>query len=336
MKINFKTLIIAEIGVNHNGSLKLAKKLILGAKRSGADFVKFQLFNVNSLVTQFSPAADYQKKNTKIKNQIQILKKLYLNFEKMLKLKKYSKKVGINFLVSVFDEVSLKDFKKLKIKRIKIPSGEINNYLLLKKIAKLNLETILSTGASNEREVKNTLSFLTKNGLKKNKISILHCNSEYPSPLKDINLNVIKRFKKIFLNKIGFSDHSSNLNAGALAVVAGARILEKHITLGNALNGPDHRASLNIKDFKKYCENVREAEIMLGDHKKRITKSEIKNRKLIRKVIVAKLEINKGDIFTFNNISTKRSKKGIDANLFFKILSKKSNYNFKVDESIRI
>lgn len=336
MKNNFKTLIIAEIGVNHNGSLEIAKKLILGAKKSGADFVKFQLFDVNSLVTRFSPTADYQKKNTKLKNQIQILKKLHLNFEKMLKLKKYSEKVGINFLVSVFDEISLKEFKKLKIKIIKIPSGEINNYLLLEKIAKLNLNTILSTGASNEKEVKNTLGFLIKNGLKKNKISILHCNSEYPSPLKDININVIKRFKKIFLNKIGYSDHSANINTGALAVVAGAIIIEKHITLKNTLKGPDHRASLNIKDFEKYCKNIREAEIMLGDYKKKITKSEIKNRKLIRKVIVAKLEIKKGDMFTFNNISTKRSNKGLDANLFFKILNKKSNHNFKVDESIRI
>ena len=332
-----KTFIIAEAGVNHNGKISLAKKLIKIAKKCNADAVKFQLFNALDLATQNAPKAKYQKKNEKnYSNQFSMLKKYQLNLNELKILKNYCNKLNIEFLCSVFDTQSLELLKKIKIKKIKIPSGEINNLPLLIKVSELKIPTILSTGMSSLDDIKYALSIITKKNLKKKLITILHCNTEYPTPLKDANVTSITQLKKKFNINVGYSDHTLGIESSLAAVALGASIIEKHFTLSRNLNGPDHKASLNPKELQDFIIKIRNLEKSLGDGKKKITKSEKKNILIVRKSIVATKNIKKGNYFNKKNIALKRPAGGLSPKSWFKVLNKKSKYNFKPDQKIKI
>lgn len=328
-----KTIIIAEAGVNHNGSLKLAKKMIKDASKAGADFVKFQIFFPESLSTAYAKKPDYVK-NIKDKSQLEMLKKLKLSEQNLISLKKYSKKHNIKFLASVFDEKSLSIFKKLKLNLLKIPSGEINNIPLLQSIGKLKKKIILSTGMSNLKEVKDAIKVLVSHGLKKKQISILQCTTEYPAPFEDLNLKVINLFKKKFKLKVGFSDHSPGTEASIAAVSMGAEIIEKHFTLSKSFKGPDHKASISVKELAQLVKSIRNIEKALGVEKKCLSFSEKKNIKIVRKSIVAKKNILRGEYFTINNITTKRPAVGKLPTHWDKVLGKKAKKNYFKDQLI--
>ncbi len=330
-----KVKIIAEIGPNHNGKVSLAKKLILSAKKSGADYVKFQTFITEDVITTNLRKAAYQTKNTKSnETQFEMLKKLELSFEQFQEIKKFCDENKIKFLSTAFDLKSLSFVNSLKPDYIKIPSGEINNLPLIKAIAKLKKKTILSTGMCSMQEVVNTVNILNKNGLKRNKITLLHCNSEYPTPLKDVNLKVLLTYKKLFNTDIGYSDHTTSQKVPIAAVALGSSIIEKHFTLNNNFKGPDHKMSFNPINFSTMVKNIRETEILLGKNKKIVTNSEIKNRKIVRRSIVATKKILVGEKFTLNNIGVKRPGYGKSPLEFFKVIGKLSNKNYKKDDLI--
>jgi len=337
MKKKDKLLVIAEIGVNHNGSLALAKKLVLIAKYAKADYVKFQTFEAKNLVTFRAKSAPYQVKNLK-KNykQIDFLKKLELNKEKHIKLLKFCKKINMKFLSSPFDIESAKLLKSIGLKEIKIPSGEINNYPLLEETAKFAKKIFLSTGMSNLREVGHALNIFYKNKISKKNIFLLHCVSSYPAPLNELNLLSMKTMENKFKVKVGFSDHTLGSEASMCAVTIGAKVIEKHITTNSKLHGPDHKASMNPDDFKFFVKKLRNIKDILGNGVKKITKSETFTKKLVRKSIVAKIEIKKGEIFDISNITCKRPEGGISPIFWKSIIGKKSKYFFKPDDFIKI
>lgn len=329
-----KTLIIAEIGVNHNGSFKLAKKLIYIAKNAGADLVKFQVFKSDDLVTKQASVAEYQKK-TKFKKQHLMLKKLELSDTNFIKLNNLCKKLRIEFCASFFNSENLQLIKRLKMKTIKIPSGEITNYFLLRKIAPLNKKIILSTGMSTLKEISKAIDVLKKFGTKKSNITILHCNTEYPSPIKDVNLLAIKVLKRKFDVKVGYSDHTLGTEVPISAVAIGASVIEKHLTINKKLAGPDHKCSLDPKEFTAMVKSIRNTEKILGKEKKIISKSEKKNIKNCRQFLVAKKNINKNEIFSFRNLTCKRiGKNGISPMNINNIINKKSKKAYKKDEKI--
>jgi len=335
--MNLNPLIIAEIGVNHNGSVSLAKKLVLGAKRAGANAVKFQYFKAEDLVTKKAEKALYQKKNTKIKKetQFEMLKKIEFNFEKHLELVKFAKKNKIFFSSSFFHHEDIKLYKKLKLDFIKIPSGEIDNFLYLNEISKIKDKYIfISTGMASLKEIKETLNYLLKKGLKKKKLVLMHCITEYPVDEKNLNLKVLNSFKKKFDISIGFSDHSKSFISGGVAISQGACVIEKHITLDNKMHGPDHKASLNLKDFEIYCKNIYSTIKILGKSKKLVTQTEKINKKVVRKSLVAKKYIGKGEKFTLNNLTLKRPGYGLPSKKLNLLLNRKSKKNFKVNDLI--
>jgi N,N'-diacetyllegionaminate synthase len=330
-----KTLIIAEAGVNHNGCIKLAKKLIDHAVTAGANIIKFQTFKADQICHQACPRASYQKKNSKKReNQYQMLKKLELTYHDYKKLKQYSQKRGIEFLSSAFDLSDLIFLKSLKLKRFKIPSGEITNYLYLKKIASFNKKIILSTGMSNFDEIKKAISVIDPKN-KNKKITIMHCTSEYPADIKTINLKVIKTLKKYFGYNVGYSDHTTSIIVPALAVMMGATIIEKHLTLNKRMKGPDHSSSLNPKEFSKMVDQIKIAEKALGNGKKKLSAIELSNAKLVRKSIYAKSNIKIGEKFTTENLTCKRPNIGISAFMIKNFLGKKSKKNYSKNEIIK-
>ena len=334
MKTN-KIIIIAEVGVNHNGDIKLAKKLIVEAKKAGADFVKFQSFVPEKMVTVSAKKANYQNKFTSKKlTHFLMLKKLQLSYIDQEKLFNFAKKKKIGFLSSPFDLESANFILSLNIPYIKIPSGEITNLPLLEFIASKKKPVILSTGMSTLKEINFAINILLKNGLSKNKINILHCTSEYPTPSKNVNLNTIALLKETFMCNVGFSDHTLNMEASIAAASIGAKIIEKHITLSNDLDGPDHKSSMEPKDFKKMVKIIRNIEILLGHKKKIISNDEKKNKTIVRKSIVAKKKILKGQIFTKHNLTTKRPGNGISPVNWYKLIGKRSKKNYKIDELI--
>ena len=333
-----KILIIAEAGVNHNGSLVNAYKLVDIAKLAGADFVKFQYFIPEYLATNFSSQAEYQKKKFKQKfnSQKKMLEKLYLSKDQLLKIKKYCYKKKINFLISVFDHISAKNLYNFDLKFIKIPSGEITNFPLLKEIAKYKKKIILSTGMSNIKEIKQAIQILKKYKVKNDMIYLLHCTTDYPAKLQEINLKSMLLLKKIFKCKIGYSDHTKGDVASIAAVANGAEIIEKHFTLSKKMRGPDHSASLEPKELVNFIKKLRDTTLLLGSQKKMITKSEKKNFKIVRKSIYALKNINKGEKFTDTNIMPKRPLGGISPLKWESVIGKKARKNYTKDEKIKI
>ena len=329
-----RSIIIAEAGVNHNGSFNLAKKLVFAAKKMGADIIKFQIFKADSLALTSTSKANYQK-NTKFKNQYEMLKKLELKENDFLKLSKLCKKIKIEFSASFFNESDLKIIPKLSLKRIKIPSGEITNYNLLKKIGSFNKKIILSTGMSNLNEIKQALDVLIKFGARRKDITLLHCNTEYPSPLKDINLRAINVLRKTFKTNVGYSDHTISIETPIAAIALGAKIIEKHFTLNQKLEGPDHESSLTPSEFKKMSFSIRNTEKLIGIEKKFISKSEKKNILKCRQFLLAKKEIKKGEFFGNHNITLKRTGSGgISPMTIPELFRKKAKKNYKKNEKI--
>lgn len=337
MTLKSKVIVIAEAGVNHNGSLNMAKKLVDKAVEAKADFIKFQTFRAESIATSKAKKANYQKKNSsKIETQYEMLKRLELSENKFNIIASYCKKKKINFLSSPFDIESLNFLKKFKMKYIKIPSGEITNLPLLEEIGKTKKKVILSTGMCNIIEIKKALLVLTKFGLQKNKIILLHCNSEYPTPFKDANLKAIITLKRKFKLNIGYSDHTIGIEASLAAVALGAKIVEKHFTLNKKLKGPDHSSSLEPDELTKMIKAIRNIEISLGHGKKIPSISEKKNITIARKSIVAKKEILKGQLFTLKNLAVKRPYKGVSPMNWYKIIGKKAKKYYRPDDFIKI
>jgi len=330
-----KTLIIAEAGINHNGSLKIARKLIYSAAKCGADYIKFQTFKTDNLVLQNAKKAPYQKKNSKdTANQYKLLKSTELKKSDFISLKKCCKKVGIKFLSSPFDIESLNFLKNFDLDFIKIPSGEITNLPFLERVGKLNRKVLLSTGMSTIHEIQRSINILVKNGTAKKNISLLQCNTAYPSPFVDANLKVINKFQKKFQLNIGYSDHTLGIEASIAAVALGAKIIEKHFTINKKLVGPDHKASLDPDEFANMVKAIRNVEVALGS-KKFVTKSEKKNVNAARKSIVVVKTIKKGDFFTEKNLSVKRPGNGVSPMKWYKYINKRSKKNYNPNKLLK-
>lgn len=329
--------IIAEAGVNHNGSLTRAIDMIKVAANSGADAIKFQTFIASDLATSHAKKAKYQSINSsKDESHLKMLTKLALPLKDFKVLKQECTKNNIEFMSTAFDLKSLQYLSSLGMKTFKIPSGEITNLLLIEEIAKKNRKIILSTGMSTKKEISNAIKVLVKNGQKRNKISILHCNSEYPTPMKNINLHVMKSLSNYFNLPVGISDHTLGYEVPIAAAALGAKIIEKHFTLNKNLSGPDHKASLSPSELRKMIKYVRNIEIALGSATKKITKGELENLNVARKSIIALKQIKKGEIFSKNNLTVKRPGNGISPMKWYTVLGKKSKYEFKKDEIIKL
>lgn len=307
-----KTIIIAEAGVNHNGDYNLALKLIDKAVEAGVDYVKFQTFKSEKLVSKNAKQADYQKKNLgKETSQFEMLKKLELDVKAHEKLISYSKQKGIKFLSTAFDLDSIDFLASFNLDYWKIPSGEITNYPYLKKIGKFNGNIILSTGMANYSEIEAALNTFILAGTKKDKITVLHTNTQYPTPMKDANLSAMNTIKETFKVNVGYSDHTLGIEAPIAAVAMGATIIEKHFTLDKAMEGPDHKASLNPVELKQMVAAIRNIEVALGDGIKRPSESERVNMSAARKSIIAAVRIKKGDTLSEENLTVKRPGTGI-------------------------
>ena len=332
-----QVIIIAEAGQNHNGKLKLAYKLVDVAKKCGADFIKFQTSIPELHISKFAKKANYQIKNWKKRgSQLQMIQKISLTYNDFKKLKKYCNKKKIEFLSTPFEMKSIDFLKSLNMKYFKIPSGEITNLPYLIKIAKLKKKVILSTGMANLLEIKKALKVLTSNGTIKKNITVLQCNTEYPTPLRDANVKAMLTIKKKFKVNVGYSDHTEGIESSLAAAALGATILEKHITLNKNLKGPDHKASINPKELKKMIEGVRKITIALGNGVKKISPSEKKNIRIARTSIVAAKEIKKGEKFTTKNLTIKRPGNGISPMKLFKIIGKFAKRSFLEDELIKL
>jgi N,N'-diacetyllegionaminate synthase len=333
------TYVIAEIGVNHNGDLNLAKKMILAAKRSGVNAVKFQSFLSEEVVIKKLELAPYQRKNLKKNSSmIKMISKYQLSFDEQKKLFIFCKKNRIDFLSSPFDLISAKFLvEELKLKTIKIPSGEITNYPLLKYLSSFSIKIILSTGMATIIDIKLAINILCKkNKIKKENITVLHCTTSYPTNIEEVNLNAMLYLKKVLKMHVGYSDHTKSNLTALVATSLGASIIEKHLTLNKFLSGPDHKPSILPKEFKDLVVNIKKIEVILGNPKKKVTKSEKENITFARKSIVANANINKGDFFSENNLTTKRPSLGLSPMLWNKIIGKKSKFYFSKDEYIKL
>jgi len=330
-----KVFIIAEIGVNHNGSIALAKKAILSAKKCGADAVKFQTFFTKNLVTHSAEKAEYQKKMTSAsETQYKMLKSLELSRKNQIDLKTFCRKNKIQFLSSPFDEYAADFLHSIGVRTFKIPSGEITNIPFLQHVAKMKCPIILSTGMSTMKDVETALRAIRLAGSQD--ITLLQCVTEYPAPYDQINLNAMISMKKRFGVEVGYSDHSIGIEVPIAAVALGARIIEKHFTIDRNLPGPDQKASLEPLEFSQMVSAIRNVEKALGDGIKRPASCEMKNIIVARKSIVAAKNIEKGEIFTKENICVKRPGSGIPPINIKKIIGKKASMNFKADELIKI
>ena len=327
--------IIAEAGVNHNGSLELAKEMIDMAKLAGVDCIKFQTFQTEDLVSRYASKAEYQKVHTDSdESQFDMLKKLELSFNDFIVLKEYCERKDIEFMSTAFGMDSINFLENLGIKRLKIPSGEITNLPYLIKIAKLNKPIIMSTGMSTLKEIEFACSILTANGA--NDVTLLHCTTDYPAPFEDVNLNAIKTIKDKFNLPVGYSDHTLGVEVTIAAVAMGATVIEKHFTLDNNMSGPDHMASLEPAELNYMVKAIRNVEIALGKDLKVPSCSEMKNMEVARKSIIAKSNIKQGDFFTENNLTIKRPGTGISPMKWFDILGKRAIKDFKEDELIEL
>ncbi|MDX2479076.1 MAG: N-acetylneuraminate synthase, partial [Desulfuromusa sp.] len=304
--------IIAEAGVNHNGSLDLARQLVDVAAEAGADAVKFQTFKAESLVSLDAPKAAYQTQTTATdESQFTMIKKLELNLDAHHLLLAHCRDRGIQFLSSPFDLESVDLLLGLGIEIFKIPSGEITNLPYLRKIGSLNKKVILSTGMSTMREIEAAIQVLFTAGLKKTQLTILHCNTEYPTPMADVNLRAMQALADNFDIKVGYSDHTLGIEIAIAAVALGATVIEKHITLDNNLSGPDHQASLEPLELAAMVRAIRNLEQAMGDGIKKPTPSEEKNRPIARKSIVACRQIKQGELLSSDNLTAKRPATGI-------------------------
>ena len=331
-----RTIIIAEAGVNHNGSMKLAKQLIDAASLAGVDYVKFQTFNAENLVTKSAKKAEYQQKNMvdADNSQYQMLKKLELSKEQHYELIDYCKKRGVKFFSTAFDLDSVEFLSTLRLGLWKIPSGEITNYPYLKRIAQENQPVILSTGMSTIEDIKAAVNVLVKYGTSKQQITVLHCNTQYPTPMQDVNLLAMKTIAREIGIKVGYSDHTSGIEIPIAAVSLGATVIEKHFTLDRNMEGPDHKASLEPAELTAMVTAIRNVEKALGSFEKTVSASESENKSVARKSIVASRFIAKGEILTEENLTVKRPGNGISPMKWNDVIGKVAVRDFNEDELI--
>jgi N-acetylneuraminate synthase len=356
-----RVFIIAEAGVNHNGSLDMALELINAATDAGADAIKFQTFKADKVISRFASKAEYQTKNTgSTESQLEMVKKLELNEEQHIMLAEYCWKCGIEFMSSPFDLDSV-DFltNVVNVSRLKIPSGEITNGLMLLKIARTGKPIILSTGMSTLDEVETALGVLAfgfinseekpsmrafreayssdeGQSLLKDKVSLLHCTTEYPAPFEEVNLKAIDTLRDRFGLPVGYSDHTMGIAVPIAAVARGAVIIEKHFSLDRSLPGPDHKASLEPNELKQMVGSIRQIELALGNGVKQPTASELKNMAVVRKSLVAIKEIKKGELFREDNVGAKRPGKGIPPLYYWDVMGKAAQRDFGIDEMVEL
>ncbi len=331
-----EVVIIAEAGVNHNGSIDIAKRLIDAAVDAGADYVKFQTFKTENVVSKIAKKAIYQQHNMRDGDDTQfaMLKKLELSQEQHAELIEYCKSKKINFLSTAFDLDSIDYLSSLNLGLWKIPSGELTNYPYIKKIAQKHEPVILSTGMSVMEEIEDAIALLVKFGLTKDQITILHCNTEYPTPMTDVNLLAMQTISDKFGVNVGYSDHTQGIEVPIAAVALGATVIEKHFTLDRGMEGPDHKASLEPYELKLMVNAIRNIQQALGDVEKVVSASEEKNKAVARKSIVASCDIAEGEVFTVENITVKRPGNGISPMRWEEVLGEKAIRSFKADELI--
>ena len=332
-----RVFIIAEAGVNHNGSVEIAKKLVDAAKDAGSDAVKFQTFKSEKTVSIFAAKAEYQKGTTEeSETQLEMVKKLELDMNEHREIMSYCNQKGIMFFSTPFDLESVDMLNVLGLGVFKIASGEITNLKLLEKIGSLNREIILSTGMADLTEVKDALNVLNEAGTPREKITILHCNTEYPTSMEDVNLLAMQTINKAFNTRVGYSDHTTGIEISVAAVALGATVIEKHITIDKNMNGPDHKSSLDPREFKEMVMAIRNIEVALGDGVKRASLSELKNKNIARKSIVAANDIKLGEIFSESNITIKRPGCGVNPMKWYNVIGEVAKRDFKEDEAIEL
>ena len=329
------TLIIAEAGVNHNGSLEMAMQLIEKAAEAGVDYVKFQTFKSEKLVSRHATKAEYQKANTEGEDsQLKMLQQLELSVDDHLRLIEHCNHCGIKFLSTAFDLDSIDFLDSLNLDLWKIPSGEITNLPYLRRIAQKGSRVIMSTGMCEPEDIEAALNVLTTNGTPLENITLLHCNTEYPTPWNDVNLRAMHDIANRFNVPVGYSDHTKGIEVPIAAVALGATVIEKHFTLDNNLPGPDHKASLEPQQLKAMVDAIRHIEQALGNGVKQISESERKNIAIARKSIVAASEIKKGELFTEENLTVKRPGGGISPMKWDELIGTTASRDYQPDELI--
>lgn len=331
------TIIIAEAGVNHNGSMMMARQMIEAAENAGVDYIKFQTFKAANLVNRAAQQAEYQKQNIgKVESQLEMLSRLELSFDSFAALNDDCNNRGIKFLSTPFDLESIDFLSALGMDYMKIPSGEITNLPYLRKIAKTGIPVIMSTGMSTLGEIENALDVLYTGGLPMEHITLLHCNTEYPTPMVDVNLRAMETLRSAFGTEIGYSDHTKGIEVPIAAVAMGATVIEKHFTLGRTLPGPDHIASLEPHELKAMADAIHNIELAMGSSVKKVSSSERKNIKIARKSIVASRNIKRGEILSESNLTIKRPGNGISPMKWDEILGSKAVRDFEPDELIEL
>lgn len=332
-----RVIIIAEAGVNHNGSLELAKKLVDRALEAGVDYVKFQAGVPELVASKFAQKADYQKATTGAgESQLEMIRKITLTTDQQRQVEAYCRQVGAHYLCTPFDGPSIELLQELGTEIWKIPSGEITNFPYLRQIGQTGLPVILSTGMATEDEIETAIEVLTRFGTPQSAITLLHCTTEYPAPKDEVNLRAMQTLGKRFNMPIGYSDHTQGVEIPVAAVAMGATIIEKHFTLDKNMEGPDHKASLEPDELKLMVEYIRNVEQAMGDGVKRVAASEAKNRAIARKSIVAFTDIKKGDVFSEQNLITKRPADGLSPMMWEEVIGKVAKHDFQQDEPIEI
>lgn len=332
-----RTLIIAEAGVNHNGSIEIAKQLIDVAAEAGVDYVKFQTFSADRLVSKEATMAEYQQNNMhKVTTQHEMLKKLELSPDQHKILIDYCTTKGVRFFSTAFDLESIDFLASLHVGLWKVPSGEITNYPYLKRIANYREPVILSTGMSVYEEISDAVNLLIDNGVSKDMITILHCNTEYPTPMEDVNLYAMQFLKDKFNIRVGYSDHTIGIEVPVAAVALGAAVIEKHFTLSRSMEGPDHKASLEPEELKAMVTSIRNIEKALGKYDKQVTYSEEKNICIARKSIVAACKIDKGELLTEQNLTVKRPGYGLSPMKWPEVIGKMAVKVYMPDDLIEL
>lgn len=329
-----KTIIIAEAGVNHNGSFELACRLVDEAAAAGADYVKFQTFKTENLVTRSVKAADYQKANCNADSQFEMLKRLELTFDQFGELADYCRSKGIGFLSTPFDKESISFLASLGMDYMKVPSGELTNLPYLRDVASTGIPPVISTGMSTLSDVENALEVFMDAGFLREDIILLHCTTQYPTPFRDVNLRAMLTLKAAFGTVIGYSDHTPGIEVPIAAVALGGKVIEKHFTLDKNMEGPDHKASLNPSELREMVSAIRNIEESLGSGIKSVAASEKENIKAARKSIVASKEIKKGEVFSEENLTVKRPGTGISPILWDEVVGRVSPADFSRDDLI--
>lgn len=329
------TTIIAEIGVNHNGDIELAKKMIDAAGECGVDYVKFQTVVPEKLIAKSAPKADYQKKTTDSdESQLEMIRKITLPLEAFGQLQQYCQERNLKFISTPFDEDSINYLDEIGMPLWKVPSGEVTNLPYLIQIAKTGKPVIMSTGMCTMEDIHAAIDVLRANGTKD--ITVLHCTTEYPAPIDEVNLHAMETMKKEFQVDVGYSDHTEGIEVAIAATALGATVIEKHFTLDRGMEGPDHKASTEPDEFKRMVQSIRNIDKALGSYEKTVSESEMRNMTAARKSIVAAKLIRAGEVFSEDNLTTKRPGDGISPMKWFDVIGQKAKRDFMEDEKVEI